>query len=216
MKIFTGIVEEIGTITKIERGTTSLKLVISCEKILKDIHLGDSISVNGVCLTVAEFNSQSFKADVMPETFMATALNKLSSGSKINLERAMAANGRFGGHFVSGHVDGTGTIIARKNKENALYMTIRLPESFSPFLIDKGSIAIDGTSLTLFEVEGQDITISLIPHTQEETALALKSIGEIVNIECDMLAKYIHRMIKQPDNAKKNITLDMLSDNGFI
>lgn len=214
--MFTGIIEEIGTVTRIERKATSLKLVIFCEKILGDIHLGDSIAVNGVCLTVAGFTNQYFEADVMPETFMATALNKLSPGFKVNLERAMSANGRFGGHFVSGHVDGTGTIIQKRYVENALYITIKVSEAFSPFLMEKGSIAIDGTSLTLFGIDGADITISLIPHTQKETVLAQKNIGEQVNIECDMLAKYVQRMIKQPEKAQKSISMDMLSDNGFI
>lgn len=215
-KMFTGIIEEIGTITRIERKKSSLKLVIASEKILHDIHLGDSIAVNGVCLTVAKFTSQHFEADVMPETFMATAIHKLSPGSKVNLERAMAANGRFGGHFVSGHVDGTGTIIQRKKKENALYITIRVPESFTSYLMKKGSIAIDGTSLTLFGIEERDITISLIPHTQKETVLAQKGIGEQVNIECDMLAKYVQNIIAPSGKSEKSATLDLLVENGFI
>lgn len=214
--MFTGIIEEIGTVSRIERKTKSLTISIFAQKILEDIHLGDSIAVNGVCLTVTAFNSQSFEVDVMPETFMATALNKLSSGIQVNLERAMAANGRFGGHFVSGHVDGTGTIIEKKRVENALYMTIQVSESILPFLMEKGSIAIDGASLTLFSIEGSSITISLIPHTQKETVLAKKNIGELVNIECDMLAKYIHRIMTHPEKAEANITLDMLAKNGFI
>ncbi|MBS4210726.1 riboflavin synthase [Bacillus sp. FJAT-50079] len=212
--MFTGIVEEIGTIVRVERKASSLKLIIGCKKILEDIHMGDSIAVNGVCLTVAGFTSQSFEADVMPETFKATALHTLSPRSKVNLERAMAANGRFGGHFVSGHVDGTGTIITKQHKENALYISIRVPDSFLPFLMDKGSIAIDGTSLTLFRIVEANITISLIPHTQKETVLAQKSIGEKVNIECDMLAKYVQRLIKQPEKQKS--MMNVLADNGFI
>ncbi|MEK3887555.1 riboflavin synthase [Bacillus sp. FSL K6-3431] len=214
--MFTGIIEEIGTIVRIERKTSSLKLAINCKKVLEDIHLGDSIAVNGVCLTAAEFTNQYFETDVMPETFMATALHKLSSGSKVNLERAMAANSRFGGHFVSGHVDGTGTIMQKWNKENALYMTIRVPESFSPFLMEKGSVAIDGMSLTLFGSEGVDITISLIPHTQKETVLAQKNIGEQVNLECDMLAKYVQNILKHPSNTQKSTTMNLLTENGFI
>lgn len=213
--MFTGIIEEIGMISKIERKTSSLKLVIACEKILNDIHLGDSIAVNGVCLTVAKLTNRNFEADVMPETFMATTLHKLTSSSKVNLERAMAANGRFGGHFVSGHVDGTGTIIQKINRENALYITIHVPELIPSYFMEKGSVAMDGTSLTVFGVKDRDITVSLIPHTQKETVLAQKNIGEQVNIECDMLVKYVKNMIV-PNKSENNATLDLLVENGFI
>lgn len=214
--MFTGIVEEIGTVLKVNRGAQSFSMTIQAQKVIEDVHLGDSISVNGVCLTVTQFDDRSFNVDVMPETYMATTLHKLTSGSRVNLERAMAANGRFGGHFVSGHVDGTGTITEKKTVENALYITIQVPETFAPFLLDKGSVAIDGASLTIFHIEQSQITISLIPHTQKETILAEKAIGEKVNIECDMLAKYIAQVLKQQEKQSSHITLDLLEKNGFL
>ncbi|VEF48784.1 riboflavin synthase subunit alpha [Bacillus freudenreichii] len=214
--MFTGIVEEVGTVIRIDRKAKSFTIHIQAQRILEDVNLGDSIAVNGVCLTVTEFTRSSFQADVMPETFKATSLSMLSSGSKVNLERAMAANGRFGGHFVSGHIDGTGTLLDKKRVENALYMTIQIPEQFKVFVLEKGSIAIDGTSLTIFETEGEKITISLVPHTQNETILAGKNVGDPVNLEFDMLAKYIHRMVGNREGEKKEITMGLLTENGFI
>ncbi|HEY4553950.1 MAG TPA: riboflavin synthase [Bacillaceae bacterium] len=214
--MFTGIIEEIGSLARIERKPASLTITIFAKKVLEDAKIGDSIAVDGVCLTVSRFDSASFEADVMPETFKATTLRRLSPGSDVNLERAMSAGGRFGGHFVTGHVDGTGTIIEKRKLENALYITIKIPEELAPFVMDKGSIAVDGTSLTVFGITGSNVTISLIPVTQKDTILAGKNIGEQVNIECDMLAKYVHRMLKQPMGQKENITMAMLADNGFI
>lgn len=186
--------------------------MISATKVLEDVKLGDSISVNGACLTVTKFGTNTFEADVMPETYMATSLKKLQPGSPVNLERAMRADGRFGGHFVSGHVDGTGTIIKKKRCENALYVTIQVPADCIPFIHDRGSIAVDGTSLTVFGVNGNNVTISLIPHTQKATILAEKTVGDQVNIECDMLAKYVHHML----NKQSGVTMEALANNGFI
>lgn len=214
--MFTGIVEEIGTVLRIERKAKSFTVHIQAEKILEDIQLGDSIAVNGVCLTATEITRSTFQADVMPETFNVTSLSMLSPGSKVNLERAIAANGRFGGHFVSGHVDGTGTLISKKSMENALYMVIQIPEKFQVFVMEKGSIAIDGTSLTIFETDGEKITISLVPHTQAETILAEKNIGDPVNIEFDMFGKYIYHMLESRKEIKTGITMDKLLENGFI
>lgn len=214
--MFTGIIEEIGNVLKVDRGATSFSMTIQAKKIMEDIHLGDSIAVNGVCLTVTQFTNESFAVDVMPETYMATTLHKLSIGSSVNLERAMAANGRFGGHFVSGHVDGAGAIIEKKSVENALYLTIRVPSAFKQYLLEKGSIAIDGTSLTIFAVDECDVTISLVPHTQKETILAKKRIGEEVNVECDMFAKYVAQMFQQQKKQSEQITLGMLKENGFL
>ncbi|RWR14617.1 riboflavin synthase [Siminovitchia fortis] len=214
--MFTGIVEEIGTVLRIERKAKSFTVHIQAEKILEDIQLGDSIAVNGVCLTATEITRSTFQADVMPETFNVTSLSMLSPGSKVNLERAIAANGRFGGHFVSGHVDGTGTLISKKSMENALYMVIQIPEKFQVFVMEKGSIAIDGTSLTIFETDSEKITISLVPHTQAETILAEKNIGDPVNIEFDMFGKYIYHMLESRKEIKTEITMDKLLENGFI
>lgn len=195
-----------------------MKLIIQAKKILGDVREGDSIAVNGVCLTVTSFTNQKFTVDVMPETFYTTSLATLTTGHRVNLERAMVANGRFGGHFVSGHVDGTGNIIRKEKRENAMYIQMEVPPSGSMFTMDKGSITVDGTSLTIFEINNQLITVSLIPHTAESTILSSKSAGDKVNIEFDMLAKYVHQMlghtVKQSLTGS-NVTLDYLKENGF-
>lgn len=214
--MFTGIIEEIGTIERIVRGGKSLQLAIAAKKVLEDVQLGDSISVSGVCLTVTTFTKTHFTADVMPETFKSTALAALTPGSRVNLERAMAANGRFGGHFVSGHVDGVGHIISKKREENALYVTVSYPEELGRYFLYKGSIALDGTSLTLFGVTEDGVTVSLIPHTQDETILAAKNVGDSVNIECDMLAKYVGNMLEKKEAPKRGVTIDLLKENGYL
>ncbi|MGG3448445.1 riboflavin synthase [Domibacillus aminovorans] len=215
--MFTGIIEEVGKIERIVRGGKSLQLMIAAKKIVSDVQLGDSISVNGVCLTVTTFTKTHFTADVMPETFTSTSLSMLTPGSSVNLERAMAANGRFGGHFVSGHVDGVGHITSKKLEENALYMTISYPKHLGQYFLYKGSIALDGTSLTLFGVTDNDVTISLIPHTRDETVLATKGIGDPVNIECDMLAKYVSNMLEKKEGPQKEgVTMDLLKENGYL
>lgn len=218
--MFTGIIEEIGIVTNVQRTGESFVLTIDAKTILEDVHLGDSIAVNGVCLTVTSFTGNRFMVDVMPETIKATSLNSVKRGSKVNLERAMAAGGRFGGHFVSGHIDGTGVIKNKKAFENAVYYEIEAPEDLLQFVILKGSIAVDGTSLTVFEVTETSFTLSLIPHTLRETVLGLKGPGDIVNLECDMLGKYVgHFITRSFDGAKKNaptgITAQFLKENGF-
>lgn len=216
LKVFTGIIEEIGTVKGIQSGTRSMTMTITAEKVLSDVRLGDSIAVNGVCLTVKEFDRRTFAADVMPETFDSTSLRQLTAGSRVNLERAMAADGRFGGHFVTGHVDGTATVLEKKTVENALYIKLGLPERYSPYLLHKGSIALDGTSLTIFEAGADDLTISLIPHTQEMTVLADRKIGESVNFECDLLAKYVENMMGKRMQQKTSLTEDFLQQHGFM
>lgn len=201
MKMFTGIIEEMGTIKQIKTvSPQAIKLTVGAKKVLTDVNLGDSISINGICLTVTDFNSEQFQVDVMPETIKSTSLSLLVEGSKVNLERSMPANGRFGGHFVSGHVDGTGQIIKKVKKENAIYYTIELPENLAGYTLLKGSIAVDGVSLTIFERNNNTFIISLIPHTVSETILGLKKEGDIVNIECDMFAKYVHQMFEERQN----------------
>lgn len=193
-----------------------MTLNIDASTVLQDVHLGDSISINGVCLTVTQFTSSSFAADVMPETFHSTTLRTLKNGDPVNLERAMAAGGRFGGHFVSGHVDGVGTIVSKRREQNAIYVHIEIPEELLTTVIYKGSIAIDGTSLTVFGVEGKTVTVSLIPHTSDQTILAKKSVGESVNIETDLLAKYVQRIPRQHDQQSGGITMDTLHRSGFM
>ncbi|MEC2075744.1 riboflavin synthase [Metabacillus fastidiosus] len=214
--MFTGIIEEIGRIEKIESASDAIVLTIKAKKILEDVHLGDSIAVNGVCLTVTSFTGQLFTVDVMPESIKATSLKDLTKGSPVNLERAMAANGRFGGHFVSGHVDGVGKIIKKQPVGNAVYYEIELAEELTETLILKGSITIDGVSLTIFGLEATKVVISIIPHTLSETVLGFKGAGDIVNIECDMLGKYVKKLIsgKQTDK-QSSISKAFLEENGF-
>ncbi|GKV66784.1 MULTISPECIES: riboflavin synthase [unclassified Sporosarcina] len=214
--MFTGIIEEIGSVKSVRPDSQSMTLTIAASKVLTDVHLGDSIAVNGVCLTVTEFTGSQFSADVMPETVSSTSLCQLTAGSRVNLERALAANGRFGGHFVTGHIDGVAVIREKRTVDNALYIRLALPEKYEPYLLNKGSISLDGTSLTIFEVNQTDITISLIPHSQEMTVLANKRIGETVNFECDMLAKYVENMLNRGVGKKETMSEDYLRQHGFL
>jgi len=216
--MFTGIIEEIGKISNFQRTGESFVLTIEARKILEDVHFGDSIAVNGVCLTVTSFTSSGFTVDVMPETVKATSLNTLKRGSKVNLERAMAAGGRFGGHFVSGHIDGTGVIKSKKPFENAIYYEIEANPEMLNYVILKGSIAVDGTSLTVFGKTETSFTISLIPHTLAETILGYKGPGDVVNLECDMIGKYVGHFLTglKKDQQKKGITNQFLEENGFV
>ena len=218
--MFTGIIEEIGTVSAIASTSMSIVLTLEADKVLEDVRLGDSISVNGVCLTVTSFTKKRFTVDVMPETVKATNLRDLKKGSKVNLERAMAAGGRFGGHFVSGHIDGTGTIIGKERMANAVYYEIEAGEDVLQFIILKGSIAVDGTSLTVFEVTDRSFKISLIPHTLSETILSTKAIGDTVNIECDLLGKYVRQFLNPRPEKKtgtaSSISLQFLKDKGFM
>ncbi|GAA0464872.1 riboflavin synthase [Alkalibacillus silvisoli] len=215
--MFTGIVEEVGTIKSITQGSESLQLTIDVKKITEDVRLGDSISVNGVCLTVTDFTDTAFNTDVMPETFHHTALKSLTVGSKVNLERAMPADGRFGGHFVSGHVDGLGKIVNREKKDNAEYFYIEVDSELAKYMMLKGSVSVEGTSLTIFGLEDNTFTISLIPHTQDETILTTKYTGDLVNIECDMLLKYVFQLINpEKEEKKQGVSLEALREAGFL
>jgi riboflavin synthase len=217
--MFTGIIEEIGSIANIQQTGETIVLTVTASKVLEDVQLGDSIAVNGVCLTVTAYSKTQFNVDVMPETVRATSLHYLNRGSKVNLERAMSAGGRFGGHFVSGHVDGLGHIKNIRPHGNAVYYEIEVGPELMSFIMYKGSITVDGTSLTVFDLTDKSFTISLIPHTRRETVIGLKSIGETVNIECDMLGKYIHHFLAgtkaQDDPKRRNITAEFLEENGF-
>ncbi|QGQ46751.1 riboflavin synthase [Metabacillus sediminilitoris] len=214
--MFTGIIEEIGIIHNVQSSKDAIVFTIEAKKIMNDINLGDSISVNGVCLTVTEFSSGTFSVDVMPETVKSTSLHTLKQGSRVNLERAMAANGRFGGHIVSGHVDGVAKIVKKQRVSNAVYYELQLSEMLTETLIHKGSITIDGISLTIFGLEKEKVIISIIPHTLSETILATKDVGDIVNIECDMLGKYIKKFINQQVSPKNSsISKSFLEENGF-
>lgn len=209
--MFTGIVEEVGHIAQIQIKPQAMELTISCTVILEDIKRGDSISINGVCLTVSKFNSRTFTVDVIPETVKSSTMIGLKAGARVNLERAMPANGRFGGHFVSGHIDGVGIIRSVTKEANAVTKTIELNPQLMKYMMLKGSIAVDGTSLTIFALGNNTVTISLIPTTQEDSLLGEKGIGEKVNIECDLLAKYTERV----QTAEPKISRSWLAENGF-
>ncbi len=191
-----------------------MEITVISPKIVADVKLGDSIAVNGVCLTVTHYNDQELTMDVMPETVKATNLQQLTVGNAVNLERAMPANGRFGGHFVSGHVDGVGKILRKRPMANAVYIEIELSEDLTSYCIPKGSITIDGTSLTLFHVEKNSVTVSLIPHTYKETVLGIKNVGALVNIETDLVGKYIIHQLKGSQQSS-TITKDYLAKHGF-
>ncbi|PKR78119.1 riboflavin synthase [Halalkalibacillus sediminis] len=215
--MFTGIVEEVGRVQQMKQGSESLQLTIGTKKITNDVQLGDSISVNGVCLTVTNFTPDSFDTDIMPETFHQTALRGLTVGSGVNLERAMPADGRFGGHFVSGHVDGLGEIVSRETKDNAEYFHIKVSPELSQYMMMKGSVSIDGTSLTIFGLKNDTLTISLIPHTQDATILTSKKEGDQVNIECDMLLKYVHQLLQpSEENNTSGVSMEALKNAGFL
>ena len=226
--MFTGIVEEVGTVANLQRGAASAILRINAHTVLEDCHIGDSIAVNGVCLTVTSFDSSSFAVDVMHETLDRSSLGALKTGSKVNLERAMAANGRFGGHIVSGHIDATGTIRSIERDDNAIWYTIATPSEVLRYIVEKGSIAIDGISLTVARVDATSFAVSTIPHTNEVTTLSECRVGDVVNLENDIIGKYVEKLlvggapsVYSPDTAQgsstgnSNITLDFLAENGF-
>ena len=215
--MFTGIIEEIGHVNNVKKGTASAILTIQAEKVLKGTHIGDSIAVNGVCLTVTGIYDNTFTADVMHETLNRSALIQLSLGQHVNLERAMPANGRFGGHIVAGHVDGTGKITEIRRDDNAVWYTIQASPQIMKYIVTKGSVTVDGISLTVAKVSETDFSISAIPHTVKITVLGERKEGDIVNLETDIIGKYVEKLItpvkEQP--IKSNITRDFLNKYGF-
>lgn len=215
--MFTGIVEEIGTIEQIQKGQYSAVLTIQADKILKDIKIGDSIAVNGVCLTVTSFRSHCFTADVMHETLNRSALSTLKGGSHVNLERAMAADGRFGGHIVAGHVDGVGTITEIRRDDTAIWYTVKAEASILRYIIEKGSVAIDGISLTVARVASDCFSISAIPHTVQVTVLKERKEGDLVNLENDMIGKYVEKLLQPASEtqAKSTLTKEFLTRCGY-
>lgn len=217
--MFTGIIEEVGRVASLRRGAHSCVLTIEASRVLEDVSVGDSIATNGVCLTVTSFTSSAFTADVMHETIDRSSLGSLKPGSPVNLERALPANGRFGGHIVSGHIDGVGTVSAVAADDNAVWYTIEAVPAILRHIVEKGSIAIDGISLTVASVDGRSFRVSIIPHTRAETTLAARRVGDVVNLECDVVGKYVERLLtfgaaseSAPQSA---ITKDFLFKNGF-
>ncbi|MCI6858223.1 MAG: riboflavin synthase [Eubacterium sp.] len=220
--MFTGIIEEVGEIRTIKKGANSAVITINAKTVLEDIHLGDSIALNGVCLTVVDIGRNSYSVDVMHETLRRTNLGELKSGSKVNLERAMAADGRFGGHIVAGHVDGTGKIRSMKKDDNAIWITVDTSKEILKYIISKGSITIDGISLTVADVDDKSFSVSIIPHTGMHTTLLMKKPGDTVNLENDMVGKYVEKLLRygevpaeEKEEKKSGITMDFLIKNGF-
>ena len=222
--MFTGIVEEIGTVKQVRRGRHSAVLDIQAQKVLEDLKIGDSIAVNGVCLTVVSFGKQNFSADVMHETLNRSALIQLKGGSHVNLERAMPADGRFGGHIVAGHVDGVGKIIQTKRDDTAVWYTVQAVPEILRYIVEKGSITIDGISLTVAMVMEDAFSISAIPHTVQVTVLNERRVGDCVNLETDIIGKYVEKLLMPqdavsgkdvPERKKQELTREFLSECGF-
>ena len=216
--MFTGIVEELGKINGVQKGEKSSVLTINASKVLKNTQLGDSIAVNGVCLTVTSITENSFSADVMAETMRKSNLGSLAVGSSVNLERALTPLTRMGGHIVSGHIDGTGTITSYVKEDNATWVTVKADSDILKYIVQKGSIAIDGISLTVAYIDDICFKVSIIPHTSQQTTLLSKGIGNTVNLECDVIAKYVEKLLgfKASNNTTEDISLEMLAENGFI
>lgn len=215
--MFTGIVEEMGAIRSIRRGAHSAVLSIGAKTILSDLKVGDSVAVNGVCLTATGKDSGGFTADVMHETLDRSSLGALSVGNHVNLERAMAADGRFGGHIVSGHIDGTGHITGLRRDDNAVWYTVEASPALLRYIVEKGSVTIDGISLTVASVETDRFSVSIIPHTASVTVLGEKRPGDVVNLETDIIGKYVEKLLRPevPAQPENKITLDFLTQNGF-
>lgn len=218
--MFTGIIEELGIIQEIKKGSKSSKLLIKANKVLENTKIGDSICTNGVCLTVASLKTNSFEADVMAETLRRSNLGDLKVGSKVNLERALSLQSRLGGHIVSGHIDGTGEIISLIKEDNATWVTIKTTNNILRYIVLKGSITIDGISLTVAYVDDKSFKVSIIPHTAQETTLLNKTNGDTVNLECDVISKYVEKLIglKPMDKCNETISIteDFLKVNGFF
>lgn len=218
--MFTGIIETVGTVKRIARGARSASLEIEASQILDDVKVGDSIATNGVCLTATSVTARTFTADVMHETLERSSLGTLAAGSHVNLERAMAANGRFGGHFVSGHIDATGTIARIERDDTAVWYTIDADPDVLRYVVEKGSVAIDGISLTVARVTETSLAVSTIPHTNQQTTLPERACGDVVNLECDVIAKYTEKLLGlAPATGTAGqgsaITMEFLAKNGF-
>lgn len=216
--MFTGIIEETGTLCEMKKGARSAQVRIRCHKVLEGTCVGDSIAVNGICLTVTSMTNDSFTADVMAETMRRSSLFGLSVPGTVNLERAMAADGRFGGHMVSGHIDGIGRITDIRQEENAVWYTVQAEDHLLRYIVEKGSVALDGISLTVAKVTADDFQVSVIPHTRQETALTDKKPGSIINIKCDVVGKYVEKFLSgsKPEKSESRIDENFLMEHGFF
>lgn len=218
--MFTGIIEEIGIVQGIKKGEKSSKLLIKANKVLEKTRLGDSICTSGVCLTVTNISANTFEADIMAETLRRSNLGNCSIGSRVNLERALSLETRLGGHIVSGHIDGVGEIVSFVKEDNATWITIKAKAKILKYIVEKGSIAIDGISLTVAYVDSEVFKVSIIPHTGEETILLTKMIKDTVNLECDVIGKYVEKLlgirVDTEESNKTSISEDFLRNNGFL
>lgn len=225
--MFTGIIEEVGTVMSVKSSANAMKLTIRAPKVTQDINMGDSIAVNGICLTACGLGKENFTVDVMGETLSRTSLKGSRCGSHVNLERALTLNGRLGGHIVSGHIDGTGTVTAIKNDDIARLITISAPQAVMDLIVEKGSVAVDGISLTVASVSSGDFTVSVIPHTMDNTILTEKTPGDTVNLENDCIGKYVRKLMELSEHemqdaaarrcsGKSRVTAGFLTENGFF
>jgi riboflavin synthase len=214
--MFTGIIEDKGRFLRVEYQGQKKRLTLELPMNLTDVQLGDSININGVCLTIVEKRGQTIQLDLSPETLQKTVLGGLKEGDKVNLERALRLTDRLGGHIVTGHIDGIGIIVEKRKEMDFLNFKIRIPKSISKYVVQKGSIAIDGISLTVNESQGEDIQLSLIPYTLEKTTLMDKKVGDQVNVESDVLGKYVEKLLDREDRKSKDVTFSFLKEHGFI
>lgn len=215
--MFTGLIEDVGLFLRLERSQGDTRAVIQTALPMDEIKLGDSIAVNGVCLTVVRFGNGQFVADVSPESLDRTNLGDLKAGQAVNLERALRLSDRLGGHIVSGHVDAVGEIVGRTTDQNAVRFTVRIPENLMRYVVEKGSVAVDGISLTVNKVEGNTFDLALIPHSLGQTTMEGAVVGTSVNIETDILGRYVERLLggRPAEKSAGSLSLDLLARNGF-
>lgn len=214
--MFSGIIEELGVVKSVEISSAFGRLAISASQITQDVKIGDSIAVNGACLTVTDFNGKELSFDLSQETIHRTGLSQLKRSEKVNLERSIKSDGRFSGHFVTGHIDGVGLIKKKFSKVNFLSLEVEVAQDIMQYLLSKGSVAVDGVSLTIVDVKSKFFTVSIIPYTKDSTTLGWKDSGKYVNIETDILGKYIHKFIATGLNKGEKISKDFLKEAGFI
>ena len=213
--MFTGIIEELGTLDRLEPRSAGGRITVRCRKVLEDSELGSSIAVNGVCLTAAELRADSFSADVAPETLRRSNLGTLRIGSPVNLERPLSPHGRLGGHIVQGHVDATGEFSSLEDLgDGNWWLTIKAPDEIDPFLVEKGSIAIDGISLTIARLEGELVSVTVIPHTVQNTTIHTYGPGSLVNLETDIIAKHVAKLLEK-SGRRTGLTVEKLRGMGY-
>ncbi|HSA61877.1 MAG TPA: riboflavin synthase [Nitrospiraceae bacterium] len=217
--MFAGIVEEMGAVTSLEKTLAGTRMTILASMVMGDLKIGDSVSVNGICLTVISKGERDFSVEVSPETLSVTTLGLLTAGTPVNLERAMKLNERIGGHLVAGHVDGVGTVRSRHQEGNAIFFTIEAPQEILRYCIAKGSVTVDGISLTINEVSDRGFSVAIIPHTAKVTTLGLKQVNDTVNLESDLIGKYVERLLQERSQLPKTTAIidkDYLQKRGLI